>query len=62
MKITSVLCTALLIAVNHVTAAQRLSLKDITAGEFRQEVMSAVEPLSDGETYAKRSTDSAVFF
>lgn len=55
MKITSVLCTALLIAVNHVTAAQRLSLKDITAGEFRQEVMSAVEPLSDGETYAQIS-------
>ncbi|MBQ9671306.1 MAG: S9 family peptidase [Prevotella sp.] len=43
---------------NHVMlAGGELSLKDITRGEFRGEQMSAVTPLSDGESYACISAD-----
>ena len=37
--------------------AQNLELKDITKGEFRGELMAAVKPLSDGESYARLSSD-----
>ena len=38
-------------------AAQQLSLKDITDGQFREETMAAVEPLADGESYAQISAN-----
>ncbi|MCR5198731.1 MAG: DPP IV N-terminal domain-containing protein [Prevotella sp.] len=38
-------------------AAQQLTLKDITDGQFREETMAAVEPLADGESYAQISAN-----
>ena len=38
-------------------AGEKLSLKAITSGEFRSEVMQAVRPLADGETYGQMSAD-----
>ena len=38
-------------------AGQKLDLRDITRGEFRQETMTEVRPLADGETYAQISSD-----
>ena len=38
-------------------AAQQLSLKDITDGQFREETMAAVEPQADGESYAQISAN-----
>lgn len=51
------MCAALLMATAHALAGRSLDLKTITAGEFRGERMSAVEPLADGETYAQISSD-----
>ena len=39
-------------------AGEKLTLKDITSGEFRSQSMSAVRPMADGETYAQISDDS----
>ena len=38
-------------------AGEKLSLKDITAGQFRSKSMTEVRPMSDGETYAQISED-----
>ena len=38
-------------------AGEKLTLKDITSGEFRSQSMSAVRPMADGETYAQISDD-----
>ena len=40
-------------------AAGKLSLRDITNGEFRGESMAAVTPLNDGESYAQLSSDGS---
>lgn len=39
------------------SAADKLSLKDITRGEYRAESLTEVTPLADGETYAQISDD-----
>ena len=41
----------------YVMAAGRLTLKDITSGEFVAERLNDVTPLADGETYAQMSDD-----
>ena len=41
----------------YVMAAGRLTLKDITSGEFVAERLNDVTPLVDGETYAQMSDD-----
>ena len=56
-KRLSVLCTVLLVLSLCVRAGEKLSLRDITRGEFRQETMTEVRPLADGETYAQISAD-----
>ena len=48
---------AVLLAVSQTAAGEKLSLRDITGGEFRQESMTEVWPMADGETYAQISDD-----
>ena len=48
---------AALILAMSVVAGEKLSLGDITRGEFRQETLSEVHPMADGETYAQISAD-----
>ncbi len=48
---------SLLLVFSSVQAGNKLSLRDITRGEFRQEVMTEVRPMADGETYAQISDD-----
>ena len=48
---------ALVLAVGQMQAGDMLSLRDITRGEFRQETLSEVRPMADGETYAQISDD-----
>lgn len=57
MKKLLIMCAALFIAAGSIMAADKLELKDITGGTFRAEYMSAVTPLSDGESYASISSD-----
>ena len=40
-----------------VSAGEKLTLKDITAGKFRSKSMTEVRPMADGETYAQISDD-----
>ena len=49
-------CAALLMSVQAV-AGEKLSLKDITRGEFRAKSIKEVRPMPDGETYAQISDD-----
>ena len=39
------------------SAAQQLTLKDITDGYFKAQTLAAVKPMADGETYAQISDD-----
>ena len=48
---------ALVFATSLVQAGDKLSLRDITRGEFRLESMTEVRPMADGETYAQISGD-----
>ncbi len=48
--------TALMLTMS-VVAGEKLNLGDITRGEFRQETLSEVHPMADGETYAQISAD-----
>ena len=48
---------SLLLVFGSVQAGNKLSLRDITHGEFRQEAMTEVRPMADGETYAQISDD-----
>ncbi len=57
MKRMAIACVAVLVAAGQAVAGDKLSIKDITAGDFRGESMAAVEPLADGETYAQISSD-----
>lgn len=52
----SMISTALMLAMS-VVAGEKLNLGDITRGEFRQETLSEVHPMADGETYAQISAD-----
>lgn len=47
----------LMMSSSEMYAGEKLSLKDITRGKFRSEVMQAVRPLADGETYGQMSAD-----
>ena len=46
-----------MVSVSGMRAGEKLSLKAIMSGEFRSEVMQAVRPLADGETYGQMSAD-----
>ena len=48
----------MMMAATHVMAGQKLDLKEITSGAFREETIAAVTPLADGESYAQISSDS----
>ena len=47
----------LMVSFTGMRAGEKLSLKAIMNGEFRSEVMQAVRPLADGETYVQMSAD-----
>ena len=57
MKKLILVCATLFVALSQVVAGQKLSLKDITDGQFRGDGISAVVPLADGECYAQISAD-----
>ena len=46
-----------MMSVSGMHAGEKLSLKEMTRGAFRSEVMQAVRPLADGETYGQMSAD-----
>lgn len=52
-----VMCAALFMAVSSTMSQDMLSIKDIAAGKFAAERLSAVKPLKDGESYAMISKD-----
>lgn len=52
-----VMCAALFMAVSSTMSQDMLSIKDIAAGKFVAERLSAVTPLKDGESYAMISKD-----
>ena len=52
-----VMCAALFMAVSSTMSQDMLSIKDIAAGKFAAECLSAVTPLKDGESYAMISKD-----
>ena len=52
-----VMCAALFMAVSSTMSQDMLSIKDIAAGKFAAERLSAVTPLKDGESYAMISKD-----
>ena len=56
MKKLILFCAAMLLAAVQ-TNAENLKLRDITGGYFAAEQLSAVTPLSDGESYAQISAD-----
>ena len=55
MRILLMMTLALLSTLT--AAGQQLNLKEITRGMFRGESVSAVQPLADGESYARLSGD-----
>lgn len=57
MKRIFVICAALFFAVGNMISGNMLSLKDITGKAFSAEYLSAVTPLSDGQSYAMISKD-----
>ena len=58
MKMSVIIGSAMMMAATHVMAGQKLGLKEITSGAFREETIAAVTPLADGESYAQISSDS----
>ena len=46
-----------MMSVSGMHAGEKLSLKEMLRGAFRSEVMQAVRPLADGETYGQMSAD-----
>ena len=57
MRLKSILVLTILLCCEMMTAAQPLTLKDITSGKYRAESMSEVVALDDGESYAQISSD-----
>lgn len=57
IKMSVIIGSAMLMAATHTMAGQRLNLKDVAEGQFREETMAAVTPLTDGESYAQISKD-----
>ena len=43
--------------VANVAVAQQISIEDITSGEYRPKSIKSMNPLADGETYARISSD-----
>ena len=56
-KCFGIMAAVLVLAMSQVQAGDKLSLRDITRGEFRAESMTEVHPMDDGETYAQISDD-----
>ena len=56
-KMSLIIGSAMLMAATHVMAGQKLNLKEVAEGQFREETMAAVTPLTDGESYAQISSD-----
>lgn len=57
MKKLFIMCAALFFAANNIFSGNLLSLKDIADGKFAAEYLSAVTPMTDGESYAMISKD-----
>ncbi len=57
MKRLFILCTTILATFIQVEAGQKLTLQEITSGQFAGKSISAVEPLADGDSYAQISSD-----
>ncbi|MBR5747215.1 MAG: S9 family peptidase [Prevotella sp.] len=53
----SMIGAVLLMFATSVRAGEKLRFGDLMSGEFRQETLSEVHPLADGETYAQISAD-----
>ena len=56
-KMSVIIGSAMLMAATHVMAGQKLTLKEVAEGQFREETIAAVTPLTDGESYAQISKD-----
>ena len=56
-KTMMMVVAAVLLLSMQAVAGERLTLNDITSGEFRGESMAAVQALADGESYAQLSDD-----
>lgn len=56
MKKIALFCVALLVTL-EVVGLERLTLKDVVGGVFRQETVTGITPMSDGETYARITDD-----
>ena len=54
---STIVGSAMLMAATHVMAGQKLNLKEVAEGQFREETIAAVTPLADGESYAQISSD-----
>ena len=52
MKKLFIMCAALFFAANNIFSGNQLTLKDIADGKFTAEYLSAVTPMTDGESYA----------
>lgn len=51
------MCAAFILATTQLLAVQKLDLKEMTSGKFRTKYLSAVKPMSDGESYTQISAD-----
>ncbi len=51
------MCAAFILATTQLLAVQKLDLKEMTSGKFRAKYLSAVKPMSDGESYTQISAD-----
>ena len=51
------MAVALVLSMSQAKAGDKMSLRDITRGEFLAESMTEVRPMDDGETYAQISDD-----
>ena len=56
-KMSVIIGSAMMLAATHVMAGQKLTLKEVAEGQFREETIAAVTPLTDGESYAQISKD-----
>lgn len=57
MKKLFIICVAIFFVADNMMSGNMLSLKDITGKTFSAEYLSAVTPLSDGQSYAMISKD-----
>lgn len=57
MKKLLMMCAVLMMTTAQMIGANKLTIKQITNGDFRQETMQAVDPMPDGESFAQISDD-----